>query len=179
MYIELKTNRLILRPLNVEDLETVHEYASDIETTKYMIHLPNEIKEETLKFLSCITNEWQKENPNFYEFAITLYGKLIGAVSVSLNEQRTEGELGWILNKIYWGKGYATEAAMAVKDFAVKQLNVPVLIAYCDYRNTASCNVMKKIGLTFVNDNGVRQYLKTSETARELVYSFIHAEKLA
>lgn len=109
----------------------------------------------------------------FYEFAITLKEKQIGAVSVYLNEQRTYAELGWIINKKYWGNGYATEAAMAVKDFAVNELKVFNLVAHCDFRNAASCKVMDKIGLTLVKDDGVRQYPKTSEIARELMYSFI------
>ena len=179
MHFELKTDRLILRPLNIKDLNTVHFYVSDVENTKYMLHLPNDTIEETSHFLTRVTDEWKKDTPSFYEFAITVNAKLIGAVSVSLNEQRTEGELGWILNKNYWGKGYATEAAMAVKSFAVNELKVSILVAHCDYRNTASCNVMKKIGLILVSDNGVRQYPKTAETARELMYSFINTEKLA
>ena len=179
MTIELKTNRLILRPLDIEDLNTVHAYASDIENTKYMIHLPNDIIEQTSQFLTNVTHEWQKDEPIFYEFAITLDGIQIGAVSVYLNEQRTEGELGWIINKNYWGKGYATEAAMAVKDFAINELKVSVIVAHCDYRNIASCKIMEKIGLVLVSDNCVRQYPKTAETSRELMYSFVNTEKLA
>ena len=171
MYFEIHTNRLNLRPLSIEDLDTVHAYAADIENTRYMIHLPNDTIKETIEFLARITAEWQKEEPGFYEFAVTLDGELIGAVSLALNEQRTEGELGWIINKRYWGKGYATEAAMAVRDFSVNKLNVFILTAHCDYRNTASRKVMEKIGLTLVKDDGVRQYPNTTETARELVYS--------
>lgn len=37
MSFVLKTERLVLRPLDIEDLDTVHEYASDVENTKYMI----------------------------------------------------------------------------------------------------------------------------------------------
>lgn len=177
MYIELKTNRLTLRPLNIGDLSTVHTYASDIENTKYMMNLPNDTIEETSQFLTGVTNEWKKETPSFYEFAIMLDGKQIGAVSVSLNEQRTEGELGWILNKNYWGKGYGTEAAMVVKDFAINDLRVFTLVAHCDYRNSASRKVMERIGLTLITDNNLRQYAKTAETARELMYSFIVIKK--
>lgn len=172
MFFELKTERLILRPLSIEDLDTVHAYASDVENTKYMMHLPNDTTDETLHFLTRVTNEWQKDKPEFFEFAIMLEGRQVGAVSIYLNEQRTEGELGWILNKKYWGKGYATEAAMAVKDFAVNELKISMLMAHCDFRNTASCNVMKKIGLTVVKDNGVRKYPKTAETAKELLFLF-------
>ncbi|WP_282433306.1 GNAT family N-acetyltransferase [Desulfosporosinus sp. FKA] len=75
MSFVLKTERLVLRPLDIEDLDTVHEYASDVENTKYMIHLPNDTIEETSHFLTRITNEWKKDQLKFYEFAITLEEK--------------------------------------------------------------------------------------------------------
>ncbi len=168
----LKTNRLIFRPMHTLDFEAVHAYASDIENSQYMIYLPNKTEEETKAFLTLVTTQWQKECPSLYEFAIILNGKLIGGVSVSMNDQRTEGELGWILNKEYWGKGYATEAAMAIKDFAINELKATVLVAHCDYRNAASCRVIEKIGFTLVSDHGERQYVKTGQIARELVFSF-------
>lgn len=178
MYIEIKTDRLLLRPLDIKDLNSVHEYASDIENTKYMIYLPNETKEDSSCFLTRVTKEWQKEIPSFYEFAIILDDKQIGAVSVCLNDQRLKGELGWIVNKKYWRKGYATEAAMAVRDFAINVLKVPELVAHCDYRNIVSSKIMKKLGLTLVNDTGLREYSKTGEIARELVFSYSVAKKI-
>lgn len=171
MLIELKTARLILRPLNISDLDSVHAYASDIDNTRYMYYLPNETIEETAQFLMKVTEEWQKKEPEFFEFAVTLNGKQIGAVSVYLDEQRTQGEIGWILKKEYWRQGYAAEAAMAVKDFAINELNVSKLVAHCDYRNAASYHVMEKIGLSLESDSGTRQYPKTLETAKELMYS--------
>lgn len=98
IYPEIKTERLLLRPLNVSDLHGVHKYASDEENTLYMYHLPRKI-EETTEFLSSITREWKKDIPSFYEFAIELDGKLIGSISVYLNDNRDTGDLGWILNK--------------------------------------------------------------------------------
>ena len=95
---EINTERLTLRPLGTEYLESVHEYASDPENTKYMIHLPNESIEETRDFLLRAENEWMKEAPSFYEFAVIYKGRQIGAVSLSL-EGRASGEIGWILNK--------------------------------------------------------------------------------
>ncbi len=46
----IKTERLILRPLERNDLDTTHEYAGDVENTKYMIHLPNNTIKETEQF---------------------------------------------------------------------------------------------------------------------------------
>ena len=171
MYTEIKTERLLLRPLDLSDLESVHEYASDKENTMYMYHLPNETIEETTRFLSSVTKEWEKDTPSFYEFAIELNSVQIGAVSVYLKDNHDSGELGWILNKKYWNNGYATEAAMALKDFALNILQVKRLTAGCDCRNTASSRVMEKIGLKLESDNVVRVYPRTNETARGLRYS--------
>ena len=167
----MQTNRLILRLLNVKDIEIVHIYASDKENTRYMMYLPNNTKEETEQFLSKVTHEWEKDEPQYYEFAVVLNGKQIGAVSVYLNDQRTEGELGWIINKLYWGNGYATESAMMIKDFAINKLKVHKLVAHCDHRNIASYTVMKKIGLKPEDNIKERQYPKTMETAQEFTYS--------
>lgn len=172
MYPEIKTERLLLRPLDLSDLESMHEYASDKENTLYMYHLPRKI-EETAEFLSSVTKEWEKDIPSFYEFAIELDGIQIGSISVYLSDNRDSADLGWILNKKYWHNGYATEAAMALKDFALNILQVKKLTANCDHRNTASSRVMEKIGLKLESDNGIRVYPKKNETARELIYSLI------
>lgn len=171
MYYEIKTARLILRPLNIKDLDTVHAYASDKENTEFMLWLPNDTKEETAEFLTIVTEEWEKEHPSFYEFAIEFNSKQIGAVSICLNGEKTEGEIGWILNKQYWGKGIATEAALAIKDFAINELKILRLVATCDYRNQSSCRVMEKTGLFLEDDNGIRTYPKRGETAKELTYA--------
>ena len=90
-----------------------------------------------------------------------------------MNEEKNVGEFGWIINKQYWKKGYATEAALAIKDFAIKELKVSKLIATCDSRNSNSYKLMEKIGLGLESDNGTRTYPKNGETAKELMYSLI------
>jgi len=64
-----------------------------------MIHFPHKSIEEIHSFLEVVSAEWQKKEPSYYEFAIVYDSVHIGAVCVYLNEDRTEGELGWILNK--------------------------------------------------------------------------------
>ena len=60
MYHEIKTARLTLRPLDISDAVTVHEYASDDENTTYMYFLPNKTMDETRSFLKYVTQEWHK-----------------------------------------------------------------------------------------------------------------------
>lgn len=173
MYYEIKTDRLVLRPLNIADLETVHIYAADEENTAYMLRLPNHTIEETAQFLIHVTKEWEKDNPDFYEFAIVLKGLQIGAISIYLDNTRKIGELGWIINKQYWKQGIATEAAFAIKAFAINTLKVTKIIANCDYRNAGSYRLMEKIGLKLENGNGIRTYTQNNETAKELTYSLV------
>jgi len=169
--IELKTPRLLLRPLTPADEETVHEYAGDRENTQYMMYLPNETRKETAAFLQRVAAEWQKDEPGFYEFAIVLNGAHIGAVSVALDKSRQKGTLGWIVCRKQQGKGCATEAAKAVADFALRTLGVRKLVAYCDARNAASCRVMQKIGLTLEREDGTRRYRGSDEDVAELKYA--------
>ena len=61
MFYEIKTDRLILRPLDISDLATVHTYAGDEENTTYMFWLPNDTIEETKRFLNSVTNDGKKQ----------------------------------------------------------------------------------------------------------------------
>ena len=54
---EIYTDRLMLRPFTLNDLESTHLYAGDIDNSKYMIYLPNETKEQTEKFLHRVICE--------------------------------------------------------------------------------------------------------------------------
>ena len=135
--MEINTERLILKPLGIEYLESVHEYSSDLENTRYMINLPNETLEETRDFLQKAENEWQCDTPSFYEFAIIYQDQQVGAVSICL-EDESSGELGWILNKKYWRQGIAYEAASALMDYAVRELGIRHFISHCDSENAGS-----------------------------------------
>ena len=167
----IKTERLVLRPLTLDDMPTVHEYASDLDTTKYMIYLPNKTLDKTTSFVHLAILELEKDYPLYYEFAVTTCGSHIGTVSVYLDEQRREGEFGWVLNKKYCGKGYATEAVLALKDFAINYLKLEKIVARCDSRNIPSQRVMQKMGLKLQTTNSVRIYPDERGEAKEHMYS--------
>ncbi len=169
MYISLKTPRCILLPLDEKYLESVHAYAADPENTRFIQHLPNKTKAETLAFLNMVSNEWKKEKPEYYEFAILLDNKQIGAVSIYPDHDNISGEMGWILNKHYWKQGFMSEAAEAVKQFAIHTLKLTRLYACCDIRNLPSARVMKKLGMTRIAVN-TRNYGDERGEAKEYRY---------
>ena len=166
--MELRTKRLILRPVRVGDEKEIHEYAGDKEITM-MFWLPNDTFEETADFVKKNAQEWESEDQTNFEFVILLDGKIIGGCDVDLShsEDRSYATLGWIINKAYRNQGYASEAASAIIDFAFKNLGIDNVYAQCDIKNPASFAVMLKIGMTCINDKGTRTYPRTGITSGE------------
>lgn len=95
-------------------LESTHEYASDPENTRYMTFLPNDNINQTMEYIKGAEEEFRKTNPSFYEMAVLWNNTHIGAVSLYLDKTGKEAEFGWMINKKYHGRGFATEAAKAL-----------------------------------------------------------------
>ena len=166
--MELRTERLILRPIRPGDEAEIHEYAADPEITM-MFFLPNKTPEETAAFVRDCDAEWHSPDQTDFEFAILYDGRIIGGCDADLShsKDRSYATLGWIVNKKYRQRGFASEAARALLDFAFTRLGVGRVYAQCDIRNKASFAVMKRIGMRCVNDRGTRTYPRTGITSGE------------
>ena len=67
-------------------------------------------------------------------------------------------EVGWRLDKRFWGKGLATEGAIANLSYGFERLGLTRIISICDPRNKASQRVMEKAGLSFQGEVRWRGY---------------------
>lgn len=171
MYVELKTDRLLIRSMQLQDVESTYDYQGDRELTKYMMFLPDESIDVTKEFIQEIEAEQQGQNPRRFEFVIFLGDEHIGGISIYKENDNGEtvGELGWIMREEYQEKGFVTEAAEAVMKFTFGELGLKKIIAHCDARNKASARVMEKIGMK-LEHKGTRTYSKTGEVAGEFKY---------
>jgi len=144
-----QTRRLILRDFEEADWKAVHSYASDPEVVRYVDWGPNTV-EETRNFVRRAIAA-QKEQPRRnYHFAIVLKAenRLIGACGIFVsNPNNREGWIGFVLNRHFWGQGYATEAAKALLEFGFEKLHLHRIFATCDPENVASAHVLEKIGM--------------------------------
>ena len=152
--IRLQTSRLLLRPVSPDDLSTVYAYSSDGEHVKYMKYYPDESMEVCKKFLIQTCEEWSKEFPRCYVFAVIQNNRHIGEVSVYAED--------------YCNKGYASEAAQALLSFCQNTLHLNKVTACCDSRNSASIKIMETLGMTVTEKDIPRKYLKRNETAFEI-----------
>jgi RimJ/RimL family protein N-acetyltransferase len=57
-------------------------------------------------------------------------------------------EIGYCLNRSYWGKGYGTEVAASLIEFGFKDLKMHRIVAMCDPKNIGSWKIMEKNGMT-------------------------------
>ena len=167
----LQTERLRLIPQTMANLYSTHVYASDPENTRYMINLPNETIEDTMAFLQRAEREWFQPIPHFYEFAIMLGDTHIGAMSTSRKGEDGVFELGWILDRRYWGQGYAFEAATALVAFTRDELGAKRIIAHCDAENIRSSHLMEKLGMKQVGRTSDRNNVSSGKVSVELEYA--------
>ena len=173
MNIELKTERLLLRPLSLNDVNALHEYYSDEENTRYITNLPYKNIEDTAQYIVTAAEEWEKAVPHYYVFAVELNGTVIGNAAVSFDEY-FHGLLYCIINKSYWQNGYATEALAAVKEYVLHEMpdmRAKQLLMRCDHRNKAAARVAEKIGFTEERSMSLfRFYSDSGEIVPDLVY---------
>lgn len=142
----IETERLTLRPMRFTDLNDYHEYASDDELLKFDF-LANKNINESIKTLILYT----LMNPlGVYGVELKETGKLIGNISLSVSEDTVE--IGYTLNRKYNGKGYGTEAALALKEIVLMIPEIKYFIGNVDSRNIASIRILEKLGMEKVEE---------------------------
>jgi len=155
----LTTERLILRPFSTDDGPRVRALADDRDIAVFTLELPHPYREG-------MADEWiaahreQYENGENIVYAVVLAEsrELVGSVSLKLNRRHERGELGYWIGKVYWGKGYATEACRELIRFGFETAGLNRIGAFHFTRNPASGRVMEKVGMRF--EGTLRQAVK-------------------
>lgn len=146
----LETERLILRPLTLDDLDALFALYRDPEIRKYFPE-GTLTYAETKEELEWIIDVYYGQ----YGFGLwaTIYkatGAFIGRCGLLpwTIEGRQEVEVAYLLDKAYWGQGLATEVAEAIVTYGFEHLRLSRIICLPEPENQASCRVAEKIGMT-------------------------------
>ena len=149
--IILETERLILRRLTLDDLDALFALYRDPEVRRYFPEgtLTYEETKEELEWI--IDFQYGQHGFGLWATIHKETGKFLGRCGLIpwTIEGYSEVEVAYLLDKAYWGQGLATEAALAIVDYAFEQLQLPRLICMFYPENTASANVARKMGMTF------------------------------
>jgi len=147
--IILKTKRLILRTWEEQDIDPMSAIDQDPAVCEYFPEIGNRIA--TKAMIQRFINHYEKYGFSFYAVELNSNSEFIGFVGLqypSFEAHFTSAvEIGWRLASKHWGKGYASEAAQAVLNFAFTTLNLEEVVSFTTENNTRSRRVMEKIGM--------------------------------
>ena len=146
----IETERLLLRPYTLSDFDSLYEILSDPET---MQHYPAPYDEEkTRNWITWNLDNYEKYGFGLWAVVLKETGEFIGDCGITL--QNIDGEIlpeiGYHIHKKYWRRGFAKEAARAVRDWGFRNTQYDIFYSYMKYTNigswsTALANGMKKV----------------------------------
>lgn len=142
------TERLILRKMLPQDAADMYEYAQDPLVTQFLLWEPHVSVKFTQSYLKFIQTQYAAAG--FFDWAVTLAesGKMIGTCGfASIDTDNDTGEIGYVINPEYWGKGYATEALSRVLSFGFGVLHMHRIYVRIMAGNEASERVARKCGM--------------------------------
>ena len=156
----LETERLLLRPLTLDDLDDIARFVSDPETMRYIGAGGARTRDQARKSLEWMIETFERQG--FGHFAVERKedGALVGRAGLNVWDPSDwsitrvdeaagpiEIEIAYLFGREYWGQGLATEAATAVRDWALGEHGFERLIALIYPDNVRSIGVARKLGM--------------------------------
>ncbi len=142
---ELRTERLLLRPFRLTDLDDTLAYATDEEWSRF---LPLPTPYERLHAEQFVARAFLADWNTRPVFAITLEDRVIGGINLRIEGAKKVAEMGYSIARAHWGTGFATEAAHAVVQWGFQTYDLAKVFAMANIENERSWRVMERIGMT-------------------------------
>ncbi len=141
----LHTRRLVLRPFTIEDVNDVHDYASDSEWSRFLpVASPYTVRDAEEFVTRQILKDWC-DKPRF---AVEFNGVVVGSVKLTIENRLSIASLRYSIARSCWNRGLTTEAVDAVVGWGFDELGLEKVYARMDVENVGSWRVMVKVGMT-------------------------------
>jgi len=143
----LETPRLILREMGPEDAGFIGALLADPEVMRF--YPARYVEEGAQPWINRQVKRYETEGHGLWLLLARESGAPLGQAGLVMQEVdgTREAEIGYMVQRSSWGRGYATEAATAVRDFAVERLSRTRLISLIHPENVASQRVAIKVGM--------------------------------
>jgi len=155
MKIFLETKRFILREIIPADVDGLFELDSDPAVHRFLGKNPVSDKSQIVEAIHLIRKQYIDNGIGRWAIISKDKNEFIGWSGLKLvtditNNHKNYYDLGYRLIKKYWGKGIATETALASLKYAFNELNAAEVFAMADCENIASNKILKKVGFHFI-----------------------------
>lgn len=143
---ELGTERLRLRAFREGDLDAVAAMCADPEVMRYLGDGRTLEREDAWRQMAMLVGHWDLRGFGMWAVEERASGAYVGRVGLHYPEGWPGREVGWVIARAHWGKGYATEAARAAIDHALGTLGWPQTISLIYRDNARSIRVAERLG---------------------------------
>jgi len=135
-----------LRRPRPSDAEAVFEYGSDPKVAFYADWPIRTSMDGLAESLSERAKLWEAGSQFSWVITLLAEDRAIGRVTTNIHDQ--SADIGYLLNRRYWGNGYAAEATRPVIDWLLSLPSITKVWATCDTENIASIRVLEKLGFS-------------------------------
>ena len=168
-----ESERLYYRELLPEDAEAMFAMDNNPEVHRYLGKNPTQSIEETRKVINYVRQQYIDNGVGRMAAILKETNEFIGWGGLKLernvNGHETFYDIGYRLLPQFWGKGYATESAIAFVDYGFNVLKAEKICAYADADNKASRRALEKAGLRYIS-TFESDYLKSSNGSEMAVW---------
>lgn len=150
MELVIKTSRTVLRLINEEDLESIAELNLDPEVRKFF---PDGVqtKEQTRKRMDEFMSFYEQYGLPCFVILDNQSNEFIGRCGFGPIETG-EIEVGYLIARKFWGRGYATEILKALLDWSKTHIKTDFIIAFAPLEHKASHRVMEKCNMEYYKE---------------------------
>jgi ribosomal-protein-alanine N-acetyltransferase len=165
---QLTTDRLLLRPFVPGDAADVQKLASDWAIASTTLTIPHPYPDGAAEaWIESLTGTSERRESAVFAVRRRETDELLGAIGLRCEPDHGRGELGYWIGRPYWNRGFATEAARAVVDYAFGELALRRVFAHHLARNPASGRVLEKAA--FEREGLLRQHVIRWGKAEDVV----------
>ena len=150
---ELKTERLVLRPLGLDDAPDVAALFSDPAVTRFIDLDPMGSVADARAAIAEVLTAQENQRAMRWAIRVGASNELAGTVGLlNISARNGRAELGYDLGRAYWGRGLAREAAAEVVDYGFDAMGLHRIEADVQAENKASIAVLEKLGFRYEAD---------------------------
>lgn len=172
----LGTERLVLRELTHADADVLFEIHSDPEAMRYGSGPPWSARSRAVEMLERAERDFAEQASIRWGLVVRDDDTLVGVTNLhSIHAQCCRAELGYVLDRRRWGRGYNHEALTRIIDWAFAELGLHRLEAELDPRNEASARAVERLG--FVREGLLRErWIVDGEISDSLMVGLLRSE---
>lgn len=158
MILLLESERLIYRPVELSDANSLFEMDCNPNVHKYLWQKPTLQIEESIQIIEYLQKQYAENSIGRYATILKETGEFIGWTGIKFINDHVENghtnfyDYGYRLNEKFWNKGYASEATKAWFDYGFNEMKIKALHAYTHAENGASNHILEKHGMQFMEE---------------------------